>query len=294
MRIASIIGLTTAALAAHCVADVRGQELPLKTDLPPLPSNACEARGYVFQAESAPPAEAAAEAQRLTAEANQAAILGDVQRARSLLGEAAALDRTSSAISYVFGRQLEAGGEQEAALSEYCRFLGIDPDAAEVDDVEARIERIGTEVGALGAGPGRTALEDGIRTFELGDFDEAVLDFSRALVERPDWDQAHFNRAVAYLSSGRDAAGVADLEFYLEVAPDAEDRAEIEALLDEIGPLAEYSPSTALVSGLFIPGMGHFYRKTGHGGSRAWRGSNKRRVCCLVSGNPDKLPGSAH
>ena len=178
-------------------------------------------RGLRLCSGSSPLPAAASEAEGLASEANQATILGQYQEARTLLSEAAGLDRTSASVSYSLGRLLEGGGEQEAALSEFCRFLGIDPQAPEITDVEERVERIGIEVGALGVSPARAALEEGMRAFDLGDYDGAVLDFSRALVELPDWDQAHFNRAVAYLDSGRAAAGAADLQFYLELAPEA-------------------------------------------------------------------------
>ena len=95
----------------------------------------------------------------------------------------------------------------------------IAPGAGETADVAERIESVGMGVGALGASPARAAFEDGVGSFDRVEYDQAVLDFSRALVERPDWDQAHFNRAVAHLRSGRDAAGAADLEFYLELGP---------------------------------------------------------------------------
>jgi hypothetical protein len=104
-------------------------------------------------------------------------------------------------------------------------------------------------------------LEAGIDAFDRGSYDEAVRHFSGALVELPDWDQAHFNRAVAYLRSGRQDAGVADLEWYLEISPEAVDRLAVEAQLAALEPPAEavYSPRTALVTGLVLPGMGHFY-----------------------------------
>jgi tetratricopeptide (TPR) repeat protein len=236
-----------------------GQSLSLKRDLPSLPSNACAARGYVYEVPQTPSTEAAEGAESLASEASQAAILGQYEQARDLLREGTALDGTSSSLSYSLGRLLESGGELEPALAEYCRFMVIAPSAGEAADVEQRIESIGIAVGALGLSPARAAFEAGLGSFDRGDYDQAVFDFSRALVEQPDWDQAHFNRAVSHLTSGRDAAGAADLEFYLELAPQASDRAEVEGLLEELGPIVEYSPRTALVSGLFIPGMGYFY-----------------------------------
>ena len=239
MRIETCIGPAAVALSVLCVNGVVGQELSIKRDLPALPSNACEARGFAFELDPYPSEEAEAEAEGLASDANLAAILGEYDRARSLLSEASALHPRSTSISYRFGRLLEDGGEREAALSEFCRFIVIDAQAVEVAEVEVRIERIGLEVGAVGAGSARVAFEDGVSSFDLGDYEEAVLDFSRALVELPDWDQAHFNRAVAYLQSGRDASGAADLEWYLELVPDASDRVEVEVVLDALGPVTE-------------------------------------------------------
>jgi tetratricopeptide (TPR) repeat protein len=235
--------------------------LPLKRDLPPLPSNACEARDFAFGQVSTPSPEAVADAQRLSSEASQAAILGQYEQARSLLSGAAALDPSSTSVSYQLGRLLEDGGDREGALREYCRFLALGGEAAEVAEVEGRVENVGRALGVFGAEAARTALAAGIDAFDRGEYDEAVRAFSGALVELPDWDQAHFNRAVAYLRSGRQDAGVADLEWYLEISPDAVDRPAVEAQLAALEPPAEavYNPRTALVTGLVLPGMGHFY-----------------------------------
>jgi tetratricopeptide (TPR) repeat protein len=235
--------------------------LPLKRDLPALPADACEARAYMFAPVATPSAEAAAEAQRLASEASQAAILGQYEQARELLNRAAALDRTSTSVSYALGRLLEDGGDQEGALREYCRFLTLGGESSETEEVEGRVESVGRSLGVFGAEGARAALEAGIGAFDRGDYDEAVRQFSGALVELPDWDQAHFNRAVAYLRSGRQDAGIADLEWYLEISPGAADRLAVEAQLAALEPPAEalYNPRTALVTGLILPGMGHFY-----------------------------------
>ena len=82
MRIATVTGLTAAVLAVLCVGGLAAQDLSLKRDLPPLPSNACAARGYVFAPGLVPSPESATEAEGLASEANQATILGQYQRAR--------------------------------------------------------------------------------------------------------------------------------------------------------------------------------------------------------------------
>ena len=235
--------------------------LPLKRDLPPLPSNACEAREFSFPAVTPASDEAAADAQRLASDASQAAILGQYDQARSLLSDATSRDPSSTSVSYALGRLLEDGGDQEAALREYCRFLTLGGEPSELREVEGRVENVGRALGVFGAEAARTALAAGIDAFDRGDYDEAVRNFSSALIELPDWDQAHFNRAVAYLRSGRQDAGVADLEWYLEISPAAADRLAVEAQLAALEPPAEavYNPRTALVTGLVLPGMGHFY-----------------------------------
>ena len=94
------VPLSVASLALLWVGAAAGQELLLKRDLAPLPSNACDARGYVYEPAAIPSAEARAGGESLASEASQAAILGQYEQARNLLREGTALDETSPSLSY--------------------------------------------------------------------------------------------------------------------------------------------------------------------------------------------------
>ncbi len=261
VRISTIVLLLTAVTSVWFPVPTEGQELPLKVELPPPAPGPCGAEALLSALERTPSAEEEREAQALLSEANQAAILGEDERARTLLREAAELDPTSSEIAYRLGRLLEAVGSEDSALLEYCRYLLLDPEGSDVDDVETRVEAIaGPDEDELPA-IARVAFQQGLTAFDEERFEAAVLHFSRALVELPGWADAYYNRGVAQIGDGRVGAGVADLERYLELSPDAADRARVEARMLELAPtpVAQYSPGTALVTGLIFPGMGHFY-----------------------------------
>jgi tetratricopeptide (TPR) repeat protein len=59
-----------------------------------------------------------------------------------------------------------------------------------------------------------------LRWRELGEYEEAIRDFSTVLELRPDWADALFNRALAYKMSMRYEQAIADFEQYLEQGTD--------------------------------------------------------------------------
>ncbi len=260
-----ISGLWAVFLMVLSSASLEAQEPPeglsLKRDLPPAPEGSCEILAPVRALPEAPEEADRLEAEQLASEASRAAILGDPQRAMSLLQEAAELDPTSPAIAYRLARIFEDAGEDEQALGEFCRYLALDPHGPDAADVDDRIERIAPRDEDPLSATARAAFEAGVAAFDDGSFEVAAQHFSRALVEVPDWPDAHYNRGIAYLRAERTGAGAADLEWYLETSPDGSDRERVEAHLRELDPdLGEvYSPRTALTAGLVVPGMGHFY-----------------------------------
>jgi hypothetical protein len=110
----------------------------------------CDAEEYRPPAGAAPSPERAADAQRLAAEASEAEILGDHALARARLRDAARLDPTSPTILYRLGRLLEEADSGAEAVHEYCRFLALDREGAEADDVRERVERLSDELGLEG------------------------------------------------------------------------------------------------------------------------------------------------
>jgi len=251
--------VTAVGLTCLATAGITAQDLPLRRALPPAPTDPCLVAVAELSGLAQAPSDQAVEADRRVAEANQAAILGDPQRALALLVEAVALDPSSPLLRYRLGRAMEEVGEEAGAVAEYCRYLALAPDGAEASEVRARLDGTSPFTRRAAALEAHAAFEDGIAAYDRGEFDTSALHFSRALVLEADWAAAHYNRGVAYVRAGRIGAGTADLGWYLELSPNAEDRATVEARLATLQQAPTYSPSTALLSGILIPGMGHFY-----------------------------------
>ena len=239
---------------AHAAA----QELPLKRELPSPPEPVpCPTFNVPSEA---PPQADRAEADRLVAQAGQAAILGEHERARELLEEALELDPSSQEAAFQLARSLEQLDRPDDAADELCRYLELAPDGPDRDDARARLDELRPVPEDPIPAPARSAFAAGVRLYDAGDYSEAIREFSRALVELPSWAPAHYNRGLAYLGADRQRAGLSDLEEYLTLAPGATDRGRVQAEVEELAAVVpQYSASTALVSGMVVPGMGHFY-----------------------------------
>lgn len=250
-----VSGLLAVSALGVTLSSLEAQEL--KRELPPGP---CVSRDLLVVSSVTPSEADRQEAIRLSSEANQAAILGDVPRAIELLQGAAESDPLSSGVAYRLARALEDAGQAEAALGEFCRYLALEPDAPDAAETRLRAERLADPDGTPLSVAARTAFEEGVTAYDDGAYDEAAQYFSRAIVENPNWDEAYYNRGVSYLGAGRSNAAAADLERYLEGSPDADDRETVEAQLRLIDPSqGQYSPGIALTTGLLLPGMGQFY-----------------------------------
>lgn len=256
------VGLFASCVAAGWLVVSPGmlgaQELDLRRRLPPPP--AMEPCAEVGVDDASPGGEARAQAERLMQAAAEARILDDAARARQLLEDAVAADPSSSEAHFELARVLEGMDEPEAAVAAYCRYLALAPAGTEADEADAGIERL-AELPQDSIPPtARTAFRDGVEWFDASNYDAAVREFSRALVERPDWPEAHLNRGLAYLRAGREGAGLSDFERYLELRPSAEEAGAIRARLAAAEPPAPgHSAATALAAGLVVPGMGQFY-----------------------------------
>ena len=93
---------------------------------------------------AARPAAAAnkAEAEKLTKQAYNAEMLGNLKEATSLLRRASELDGTDKSAAYHLARSSEAIGDRAGAVTAYCRYLALAPTTAEsAESVEAR-ERV--------------------------------------------------------------------------------------------------------------------------------------------------------
>jgi tetratricopeptide (TPR) repeat protein len=235
--------------------------LPLKVELPPPAPGPCEASELLALVERPVTDAARAGARSLMNEANQAALLGDDTRTRALLREAAELDPTNTEVAYRLGRLLEAAGEEGAALLEYCRVLLVDPDGPDGEEARERIQELAVVEEDPIPGIARVAFQQGVGAVQAQRYDDAVLHFSRALVELPGWPDGYYNRGIAHHGQGRVSAALGDFERYLELAPAAPDRDRVARHIAALAPSAPASgpnPGTVLLTGILFPGMGHF------------------------------------
>lgn len=69
---------------------------------------------------------------------------------------------------------------------------------------------------------------------EQGNTSQALADFGRAIELAPDFGLAYRNRAAVHMGLGNTAAAALDLQIYLIFAPNAPDRAEVEAQIAEL------------------------------------------------------------
>lgn len=245
--LAAVAVLATAAIAA-------AQQLPLK----PGPGQP-ESEPCAPQPEPASPAgPAVQEAARLATEATRAALVGDDARALDRLRQAAQLDPTAAPIAYRLARLLDDSGDAPAALREYCRYLGLAGSSPEAEEVSARVAALAPQPApAIDPGAAQT-FRQGVRELEAGAAREAVASFNATVAAEPSWADAYYNRALALAALGATEEAATDLHAYLRLAPQAADRALVQAELRRLRPSSPPGAASALAVGLALPGGAQF------------------------------------
>jgi tetratricopeptide (TPR) repeat protein len=199
-------------------------------------------------------------ARDLAQRALQAALLGDSATARDELRQAAALDRTDADLAYRLGRAHETVRASADAVSEYCRFLTLAPSAPEAADVRARVSALASPATDPRAAAGRSTFQGGVDAYESGRMADAEAAFSATIRQEPQWAEPYYNRAMTSLARGANEAAVRDLEQFLRLKPETDDRAAIVARIALLRRVT-FSPSTALTAGLALPGAGQYYTR---------------------------------
>jgi tetratricopeptide (TPR) repeat protein len=255
--------------------------LALKRAIPPLPARAaCPAPSPVRPPTDAQRRQARALAQR----GQQAAILGDRASARDQLRQAVALDPSDADLAYQLARADEMTGASAEAAREYCRFLALAPGAPEAAEARDRLATLARPSGAENAAnPAVTAFQQGIALYDAGRMAEAETAFSAAIAARPDWADAHYDRALVRSARHDTSGATSDFERYLRLKPEAEDRALVVARIDPLrpAPAVNLSPGRALALGLVIPGGGQFYTGRPGRGLLALAGSGAALGCAF-------------
>jgi tetratricopeptide (TPR) repeat protein len=253
MRVLLLAALAAELLLAEAVS-AQGRA-PLKRGLPAIlarPSCAPAAPARSVTAEQR------RGARELAQRAQQSAILGDRNAARDQLRQAAATDPTNPDLAYQLARAQEALGSNDEAKTEYCRYLALAPTAPEATEARERVAALTRTTQTTASEKVMAPFRAGIAAYEAGRFADAAIAFGNAISVQPDWADAYYDRALANAGRGQRELAITDLQQYLRLRPEADDRQTVVARINGLrgGPL---SPSAALGLGLVVPGAGQLY-----------------------------------
>jgi len=251
------VPFATLTLAVAFLAPCReasAQSLVLKRSLTLPAAPGCVATKPVV---AAPVSRDNAEARRLVAAGQEAALQGDQRAARDAFVRAAALDPSDARTVYELGRLHEDLDERVLATGAYCRYLLVAAASKEADDVRSRLSRLLPSERTDAVRQGLERFRYGLTQFDAERFQLAEVAFDDAVRVIPTAPEALFNRSLARMSLGRRNDALRDLETYLSLVPNAEDRV---AVARAFGAWRRpvYEPSAAFTRGL-LPGFGQFY-----------------------------------
>lgn len=258
MKFARIITLGCAQLVPLVLASQTApQREPLKGGQPPTASSTpCRSAADRVS----PTDEQRREARDLAQRALEAALLGDSAAARDELRQAAALDPTDADLAYRLGRAHESVRASADAVVEYCRFLVLAPSASEAAEVRARVSALASAATDPRTAAIISAFQVGVEAYESGRMADAEVAFSTAIRGEPQWAEPYYNRAMTSLARGENEPAVRDLEQFLRLKPETDDRAAIVARIASLRRVT-FSPRTALAASLVLPGAGQYYTR---------------------------------
>ena len=239
-----------------CTLTAQGQARPpLKRGLPVVAPRAACTSGAPARAVTA---QQRRQARELGQRAQQSAILGDRNAARDQLRQATLLDPANPELAYQLARAHEALGANDDAIGAYCRFLALAPNAPESAEVRERLTTLGRATQATVSERVLAPFRAGVTAYEAGRYAQAASAFGDAITLQPDWADAYYDRALANALRGDRARAITDLQQYLRLRPEAEDRGAVIARINSLRARPP-SPTTALGLGLVIPGAGQMY-----------------------------------
>ena len=198
-----------------------------------------------------------AEARRLAAAGQEAALIGDQGVARDAFAKAAVLNPGDERIAYDLGRAHEELADSVKAVNEFCRYLTLSPAGREASDVRDRLVRLVPRAAQQRARDVQVAFKLGLALFDDGRYDAASRAFDDVIKSAPTAAEGFFNRGLSRAAAGRREDALKDLEQYRANAPTVDDRVEVGRAI-EVLRRPVYSPGTAFTRGL-LPGFGQLY-----------------------------------
>jgi tetratricopeptide (TPR) repeat protein len=198
-----------------------------------------------------------AEARRLSAAGQEAALIGDQTAARDAFSKAAELNPSDDRIAYDLGRAHEELGDTTSAVTEYCRYLTLSSAGREAPDVRARLQRLVSQAAVQRAQELLGTFRLGLFLYDSGRYDAAERAFDNVVQKAPAAAEGYFNRGLMRAAVGQRANALKDFEAYLAAVPTAEDRVDVARNI-AILRRPVYGPATAFFRGV-VPGFGQFY-----------------------------------
>jgi tetratricopeptide (TPR) repeat protein len=198
-----------------------------------------------------------AEARRLAAAGQEAALVGDQKAARDAFAKAAELNPTDDRIAYDLGRAHEELSDSTGAINEYCRYLTLSPAGREAGDVRSRLQRLVPRNAAQNAQDLLQKFRLGLFLYDSARYDAAERAFDDVVQRAPLAAEGYFNRGLMRAAIGSRAEALKDFESYLAAVPAADDRTEVSRTITVLRRPV-YGSGTALVRSV-IPGFGQFY-----------------------------------
>ena len=198
-----------------------------------------------------------AEARRLSAAGQEAALTGDQKAARDAFAKAADLNPVDDRIAYDLGRAHEELVDSTSAIREYCRYLTLSPAGPEAGDVRARLQQLVPKAAAQNAQDLLAKFRLGLFLYDSARYDAAERAFDEVVQKAPLAYEGYFNRGLMRAAVGSRAEALKDFESYLAAVPTADDRAEVTRTIAVLRRPV-YGAGTAFIRGI-VPGFGQFY-----------------------------------
>ena len=200
-----------------------------------------------------------AEARRLSAAGQEAALIGDRAGARDAFARAAALNPSDERIAYDLARAHEELSDTPAAVREYCRYLSLAPGGAQASDVRARLSRLAPRDAVQASERALDRFRVGVSNYDRARYDVALQAFDDVVRAMPSASEAIFNRALSLAAIGRREDASRGLQAYLAAEPAAVDRLVVTQAIESMRR-PSFDAGEAFRLG-FVPGFGQFYTR---------------------------------
>ncbi|CAG1770128.1 hypothetical protein BAC2_00834 [uncultured bacterium] len=242
-------------LAAGSAPGAGAQQLAPKRTLAASAPTGCATLAPAFPASTSPLGDDA-ETRRLINDGQEASLQGEHSVARDAFAQAARRSPGNALIAYYLGREYEALAATTEAVTEYCRYLQLSPNARDADEVRGRIVRLVPASQLAEVDEARANFSSGVALLERRQFFAADSMFGAIAQKLPNTPEIYYNRGLARAARGERGPATEDFEKYLELSgSNPPDRV---AIRSAVGSLQDrvFGTGQALGSGLLLPGMG--------------------------------------